>query len=233
MRQLGITVLGDDLYCKQPICDLILDRGLCFILVCKPDSHKTLYQWLKELDAMGAVETVVEKRWTGKEYHIDTYRFVNQLPLRDGQDALQVNWCELTTTSSTGHRIYKNAFATNFEISKNNVIQILADGRSRWKIENENNNVLKTKGYHLEHNFGHGKNHLSSLLLTFNLLAFLFHTVLEMMDSKYAQIRQDLPTRKTFFDDIRALTRYIYFDSWDEMLAFMAKGLELDIPDTS
>jgi len=232
-KALGITILGDDLYCKQPICDLILDHGLCFILVCKPDSHKTLYQWLKELDAMGAVETVVEKRWTGKEYHIDTYRFVNQLPLRDGQDALQVNWCELTTTSSTGKRIYKNAFATHFKISKNNVKQIVADGRSRWKIENENNNVLKTKGYHLEHNFGHGKNHLSSLLLTFNLLAFLFHTVLEMMDSKYAQIRQDLPTRKTFFDDIRALTRYIYFDSWDEMLAFMAKGLELDIPDTS
>ena len=141
--------------------------------------------------------------------------------------------CELTTTSLTGKRIYKNAFATNFKISKSNVKQIVADGRCRWKIENENNNVLKTKGYHLEHNFGHGKNHLSSLLLTFNLLAFLFHTVLEMMDSKYAQIRKDLPTRKTFFDDIRALTRYIYFDSWDEMLSFMAKGLELDIPDTS
>ena len=199
----------------------------------KPDSHKTLYQWLEELDAMGAVETVVKKRWTGKQYHIDTYRFVNQLPLRDGQNALPVNGCELTTTSSTGHRIYKNAFATNFEISKNNAKQIVADGRCRWKIENENNNVLKTKGYHLEHNFGHGKNHLSALLLTFNLLAFLFHTGLKMMDSKYAQIRQDLPTRKTFFDDIRALTRYIYFDSWDEMLTFMAKGLELLIPDTS
>jgi hypothetical protein len=232
-KALGITILGDDLYCNQPICGLILDHGLDFILVCKPDSHQTLYQWLEELDAMGAVETVVEKKWTGKDYHIDTYRFVNQLPLRDSQDALQVSWCELTTTSSTGKRIYKNAFATNFKISKNNVKQIVADGRSRWKIENENNNVLKTKGYHLEHNFGHGKNHLSSLLLTFNLLAFLFHTVLEMMDSKYAQIRKDLPTRKTFFDDIRALTRYIYFDSWDEMLAFMAKGLELDIPDTS
>jgi hypothetical protein len=232
-KALGITILGDDLYCKQPICGLILDHGLDFILVCKPDSHKTLYQWLEELDAMGAVETVVEKRWTGKDYHIDTYRFVNQLPLRDGQDALQVNWCELTTTSSMGRRIYKNAFATNFNISKDNVKQIVADGRARWKIENENNNTLKTKGYHLEHNFGHGKNHLSSVLLTFNLLAFLFHTVLEMMDSKYAQIRQDLPTRKTFFDDIRALTRYIYFDSWDEMLSFMAKGLELDILDTS
>lgn len=182
---------------------------------------------------MGAVETVVEKRWTGKYYHIDTYRFVNQVPLRDGEDARQVNWCELTTTTSTGQRKYKNAFVTNFKISKNNVKRIVADGRARWKIENENNNILKTKGYHLEHNFGHGKNHLSSLLLTFNLLAFLFHTVLEMMDSKYAQIREDLPTRKTFFDDLRALTRYIYFDSWDALLSFMAKGLELDIPDTS
>ncbi len=232
-KALGITILGDDLYCNHPLCDLILSLGLDFILVCKPDSHQTLYQWLEELDGLDAVETVVEKRWTGKSYHIDTYRFLNQLPLRDSQDALQVNWCELTTTSSTGKRIYKNAFATNFEISKNNVKQIVADGRARWKIENENNNVLKTKGYHLEHNFGHGKKHLSSLLLTVNLLAFLFHTVLEMMDTKYKQIREDLPTRKTFFDDLRALTRYICFDSWDAMLTFMAKGLELDIPDTS
>jgi hypothetical protein len=37
----------------------------------------------------------------------------------------------------------------------------------------------------------------------------LFHTVLEMVDEKYKQIRYDLPTRKSFFDDIRALTRYI------------------------
>jgi hypothetical protein len=28
----------------------------------------------------------------------------------------------------------------------------------------------QTKGYHLEHNFGHGKKHLSSLLATMNLL---------------------------------------------------------------
>lgn len=100
-------------------------------------------------------------------------------------------------------------------------------------MENENNNTLKTKGYHLEHNYGHGKKHLSSLLLTLNLLAFLFHTVLEIMDDKYKLIRDNLPTRQTFFDDIRALTRYSYFDSWDAMLTFMIHGLELDVPDTS
>ncbi len=232
-KKLGITVLGDDLYCKQPICTLTLENELDFILVCKPDSHKTLYQWLEEMEALQAIETVVEKRWTGKTHHIDTYRFINQVPLRDGEDALQVNWCELTTRLPDGKIVYKNSFVTNFTISKNNVKPIVADGRARWKIENENNNVLKTKGYHLEHNFGHGKKHLSTLLLTFNLLAFLFHTTLQMMDEKYQQIRDDLPTRKTFFDDVRALTRYMCFDSWDALLTFMMQGLELEVPDTS
>jgi len=232
-RELGIIILGDDLYCRQPICTLILAKGLHFILVCKPDSHKTLYQWIEELQAMNAVETLVEKRWTGKTHHTYTYRFVNQVPIRDGEDALEVNWCELTITSANGKRLYKNAFATDFKISKDNVKQIVADGRARWKIENENNNILKTKGYHLEHNFGHGKNHLSNLLLTLNLLAFLFHTALEMFDETYRRIRDDLPTRKTFFDDIRALTRYMCFDSWEVMLTFMARGLELELPDTS
>jgi hypothetical protein len=114
---LGITILGDDLYCRQPLCSLILDNNLHFIVVCKPDSHKTLYQWVEELQAMNAVETLVEKIWTGKSHHICTYRFVNKVPLRDGEDALEVNWCELTITSAKGRRWYKNAFATDFEIS--------------------------------------------------------------------------------------------------------------------
>jgi hypothetical protein len=97
-KDLGISVLGDDLYCKQPLCELMIKEELDFILVCKPNSHKTLYQYVEELEAMGAVETVVEKRWTGKVHEIDTYRFVEQLPLRDSEDALNVNWCELTTT---------------------------------------------------------------------------------------------------------------------------------------
>ena len=232
-KELGITILGDDLYCRQPICTLVLANDLHFILVCKPDSHKTLYQWVEELQAMNAVETLVEREWTGKTHHIYTYRFVNQVPMRDGKDALEVNWCELTITSAGGKQIYKNAFATDFKISKNTVRQIVADGRARWKIENENNNILKTKGYHLAHNFGHGTKHLSSLLMTLNLLAFLFHTTLEMFDQIYKLIRDDLPTRKTFFDDIRALTRYMCFNSWEVMLVFMARGLELELPDKS
>ena len=141
-----------------------------------------------------------------KKTETDHYRFVNEVPLRDAEDALEVNWCELTTTRADGSVVYHNAFATNHAITGENVVEMVKAGRTRWKVENENNNTLKTKGYHLTHNFGHGKQHLATLLATLNLLAFLFHTVLGMSDAKYQLIRQTLPTRKTFFDDIRAST---------------------------
>jgi len=229
---LGVTILGDDLYCKQPLCEALLDQQLNFILVCKPDSHQTLYEWVTGLEPTGGVPTLQRKHRKGKRAFTDTYRWVNQVPLREGDDALEVNWCELTTTDAAGKIVYKNAFATNHAITANNVAEIVRNGRARWKVENENNNTLKTKGYHLTHNFGHGKQHLAALLATLNLLAFGFHTVLELFDSRYQQIRQFLP-RKTFFDDLRALTRYLCFDSWEALMAFMIKGLELEAPDTS
>jgi hypothetical protein len=73
--------------------------------------------------------------------------------------------------------------------------------RTPWKIENETINTLKTKGNHLERNFRHGKQHLASLLLSMNTLAFLFHTILEFADTRYRLIRQTLERRTTFFDD--------------------------------
>jgi len=231
-KSLGVTITADDLYSRQPLCQAILEQGLDFILVCKEDSHKTLYEYVNFLKE--DIKTVEVTRWEGKKQLTDTYRFLNGVPLRGGKDALDVNWCELVTTekSSDGSKeAYRNTFVTNFVINEENVAAIVADGRARWKVENENNNVLKRRGYHLEHNFGHGEKHLSNLFLTFNLLAFLFHTVLELMDQKYKLIRRALPTRMTFFQDIRALTRYIYFYSWDELLRFMIEGLELEVPD--
>ena len=227
--QLGVTVLGDDLYCNQPICRDLLARGLNFILTCKPSSHKWLAEWVAAADAVDLQEISVTKR-TGKGHRTYTYRFMNEVPIRDSNDALLVNWVELLITNEAGKVTYRNSFATNHCITAENAQQIVKAGRCRWKIENENNNTLKTKGYHLEHNFGHGKQYLSNLLLTLNLLAFLFHTVLEYFDSRYRLLRKTLSRRKTFFHDITALMRYLCFDSWQELLRFMIEGLELPDP---
>ncbi len=94
-------------------------------------------------------------------------------------------------------------------------------------------NTLKTKGYNLKHNFGHGNMFLASILATLNLLAFLLHTVLELTDTNYKSVRKKLVTRKNFFNDLRALTRYWRFNSWNSLLLFMMRGLEINPADTS
>jgi len=222
-QKLQVTVLGDDLYCHQPLCEILLQQSFNFILVCRPESHKVLYEHLQGMP----LPRLIRQHWTGKVLETYTYRYLNQVPLRDGDDALLVNWCELTVSRPDGKITYKNAFATNHLLTEQTLEDLVVAGRTRWKVENENNNTLKTKGYNLEHNFGHGKKYLSSFLASLNILSLLFHTLLELLDGKYQLIRAHLPTRKTFFDDLRALTRYLCFDSWDHLLSFMLDGLEL------
>jgi hypothetical protein len=100
------------------------------------------------LQRSGAVRTVVRRRWTGQRREIDTYRYAASIPLRDGDDALWVNWCELTTTDESGKVLYHNTFATSLPLDDQTVVKVVEAGRSRWKIENENNNTWKTSNSH-------------------------------------------------------------------------------------
>ena len=225
----GVTMLGDDLYSRQPFCQALKDKKLHFILVCKPDSHVNLYETVEFLDAQGILGEKVVRKWNGRYAEIHTYRFANKLPLNGDLSALKVNWCEIVITrEDLSDVLYKNAFVSDFEVTNTTVEAIVQDGRARWKVENENNNILKTKGYHIEHNFGHGHQYLASLLLSLNLLAFLLHTILDLVDEQYRAIRQKLGRRRTFFQDLEALLRYFTFETWDEVFSFMFQGLELD-----
>ncbi|AFY99136.1 ISNCY family transposase [Calothrix sp. PCC 6303] len=215
-----VTLLGDDLYSRQPMCELLINQGFHYIFTCLPESHITLYDWLEYLNANGEISHLTIRKRHGRKWHFYNYRWANNIPLRDAQPALLTNWFELTITCDQ-QNIFQNAWVCNRCITNDNVIELADSGRARWKTENENHNVLKTKGYHLEHNFGHGKQHLASFLLTLNLLAFLFHTVLHLVDLFYQQIRSLLGTRKRFFNDLRTLTTYFIFNSWRHLISFM------------
>jgi hypothetical protein len=124
--------------CHQPLCQQLLAQRFNFILVCRPESHTTLYEHLEGID----LPTVTAKRWTGKIEETYTYRYLNAVPLKDDEDALLVNWCELSVSHPDGKVVYKNSFATNHPITDDTVAEIVLAGRTRWKVENENNNTL-------------------------------------------------------------------------------------------
>lgn len=221
----GVTILGDDLYCHQPFCEAVLAQNMNFIFTCKPQSHELLYEWVDDFKRTNELQNHTAQRRVGKKHFTDHYSFINQVPLRDGEGATLVNWLSLRSTDDQGQVVFESAWATNHLVTHDNVVALASAARARWKIENENNNTLKNHGYHLEHNFGHGKKHLSNLLLTMNLLAFLTHTVLGWLDQRYAAIRERLPSRKKFFNDLRALLTYLEFTSWTHLMEFMLHGL--------
>lgn len=224
-----VTLLGDDLYSKEPFCSLALQQGFNFILVCKPDSHTQVYERLAFWQVQGAIAHHAQRRRKGRVTEVTLSRFINDVLLQDGKHARLVNGVEMPVINAkTGEQLSYHTFSTNHRLSAEHVAQVAQAGRGRWKSANENNNVLKTKGYHLEHNFGHGKQYLSATMLSLNVLAFLFHTVLEWSDEHYALLRKVLARRQTFFEDIRALTRYMVFESWHHLMDFMMKGLKLE-----
>jgi hypothetical protein len=232
----SVTVLADDLHSHQPVCEILLAHKLHFLMTCKPESHEALYEEVGLLEKVkGGISVHTERRWTGEYHERWTYRWVEEVPLRAGSDALKVQWCECTIVKEeTGEPIYHNAWVTDHPVDENTIAEVVASGRCRWKVENEGFNVLKNLGYNFEHNFGHGSRNLSAVLLTLLLLAFLFHTVLDLGSLTYRGVRHALGVRRTFFNDLRALTRYLYFPSWENLIEFMYRQLELGpLPDAN
>jgi hypothetical protein len=83
-------------------------------------------------------------------------------------------------------------------------------------------NVLKTKGYNIAHSFGHGKRHLAAILATLNLLAFAIHIVCDIADDLWRTARQQLGSRSQFFSNLAAITTFLIFPSWQDLLQTLA-----------
>jgi len=218
--------LGDDLFSRQPLCQAVLDAAGHFIFVCKPSSHSLIQEYLTGADLPVLEETVKP----GKQRFIHRHRWLHDVPLRDGRDAMRVNWFEIEIVNDKGETTYRNTFVTDLPVGPDTVVELAACGRSRWKIENETFNVLKTKGYNLEHSFGHGKQNLAAILVSLNLLAFAMHTVCDIGDELWRNARAKLGPRYNFFSKLAAITTYLLFPSWDDLLLTLAFAKPPPIP---
>ena len=66
---------------------------------------------------------------------------------------------------------------TDIPVDNRNLMTLMRGARARWKIENETFNTLKNQGYHCEHNFGHGHQYLSTVLMHLMMQAFLIDQI--------------------------------------------------------
>ena len=109
LARLAPVYLGDDLYACQPICEQALASGGHFLFVAKPASHPTLAAYLSGIEL--PCHTAVHRR--GKRRSRHRYRWLENVPLRDGADALSVNWLEIEIRDAAGKLTYRNSFVTD------------------------------------------------------------------------------------------------------------------------
>ena len=210
--------LGDDLFSHQPLCEAVLATGGHFLFVCKPATHSLIQEYITGV----ALESHTERVKHGRTWVTHRYRWISGVPPRDSKDALAVNWLEVEITDATGKITYRNSFITDLAVDRKNAAERAAGGRARWKIENGSFNVMKIRGYNLEHSFGHGKQNLAALLVTRNLLAFAFHTVCDLAEDPWRRARTKAGSRARFFSRLAAITEFLIFQTWAELLETLA-----------
>ena len=97
-------------------------------------------------------------------------------------------------------------------------------GRARWKIENATFNTLKTQGDALEHNYGHGRQHLASVFALLTLLAFLVDPAQGLGCRLFQAARARFHSRTALWARLRALFIGFYIPDWQTLWEAIAAG---------
>jgi len=164
--RLPLIIIEDALSANAPHLKEINRHNFRFIVGVKPGDHAYLFDHVAQAHSAG--ET------TEFEYLVDgvkhRFRFLNDAPLNASHPEVRVNFLEYWEIK--GDKIQHFTWVTDFTITLDNAFDLMRGGRARWKIENETFNTLKNQGYHFDHNFGHGKNHLSVVFAMLMMLAF-------------------------------------------------------------
>ena len=216
--RLGIIITGDGLFSKGPMIEQVLAENMHFLFVAKPADHTFMMEWIEAFDQLPQITTMDIK---GRQHQ---YRYINQVPLNAKDDAPRVNYIHYALINDKGKTTYTNSWVSDIEVNDANVARLAKGGRCRWKIENECFNTLKNQGYCLNHNFGHGKQHLSHNMYLLTLLAFFFHQIFELSDPAYQMCRQSMGSKRHLWETFRALIRYFIFESWNDLMLKLMSG---------
>lgn len=217
---LHLIVTGDDLYSHVPFVTECMRARLHYVLVAKPSSHKELFEWVEELEAMkesGHVQWSVGPACKRKSYEA---RIMRDVPLREDGE-VRVTFVEVWERDREGKQTYHNSWVTDLEVTAGNVSEIVGIGRAKWKVENEQFNVQKNHGYHLKHNYGHGKKNLSAVFYYLNLLAYVTHLILSRGDRLFQQCREAISRREEMWNVIRTMMNFVVWESWRQMLEYI------------
>jgi len=217
-----LIIVEDALSSNAPHIHELMKHNLHYILGVKPGDHAFLSGQVELAEDAGLV-TAIE--FTADNV-IHRFRFVNLMPLNKSNQELLVNFVEYQEVKN--EKIQHFTWITDFLITEENVFKIMRGGRARWKIENETFNTLKNQGYHFEHNFGHGKKHLSAVFAMIMMLAFLADQVQQSSCKLFQAVWEKEGSKKSLWENMRSLFYSLKFDSMEKLFKALLYGYKIN-----
>jgi len=213
---LKVILLGDGIASNAPYIRLAKQNSMKYIFGAKPGDHKALF------DAVEASEDTQYYEVLDNKGFLHQFRYLNDVALNKSNPDVRVNFLEYMQTDPKGKE-NRFSWVTDIRITQNNAFMIMRGGRARWKIENETFNTLKNLGYNFEHNYGHGKKYLSTVLCLLMMLAFLIDQTQGIACSLFQAVKKRTSTNRNLWETLRILFQRIRIVSWEWLYRLMAQ----------
>jgi hypothetical protein len=223
---LKCIVTEDSLSSNAPHIETLQAYALHYILGVKEGDHAYLFQQVQAAEHAGRVSYYERHDRAARVVH--RFRFVNQVPLNAANADVRVNFIEYWEIAQT--KVQHFSWVTDLHVSQRNVYQLMRGGRARWKIENETFNTLKNQGYHFEHNYGHGEQHLSVVFAMLMMLAFLVDQAQQLCCTLFQAVWAKLGSKRLLWERMRALFYTYTLASMRQLFEALLYGLKKPTP---
>jgi Transposase DDE domain len=223
---LQVIVTEDSLSSNAPHIEVLHDHHLHYILGVKEGDHPFLFAQVAAAEQAGGV-TYYERDTPETGMH-QRFRFVQEVPLNASNADVRVNFLECWETGKGQAQHW--SWVTDLRVNKGTVYQIMRGGRARWRIENETFNTLKNQGYHFEHNFGHGYQHLSVVFALMMMLAFLVDQVQQLCCPLFQAVWAQLGSKRRLWEKMRALFYAYALESMRHLFEALFYGVKKSAP---
>jgi len=224
---LKVIVTADDIASKAPQIRACQCHNVRFLFVAKPSDHTYLFQHVEKAVDEGKAEVLT--LWDARTQTLQHYRWCREVPLNESNTELLVTVLEYWEIQD-GKVVYANSWVTDLDVNEANVAVLVRGGRAKWKIENETFNTLKNQGYHYEHNFGHGKQHLANVFAVVMMLAFLVDQTQQLCCGLFQAAWAKVGSKTRLWEQVRHLFHSFHFDSMAELYEAVVRGIEKQKP---
>jgi len=222
---LPVLLVEDALYANAPHLRQINSYGWSYVLNVKPDSHQSLVRQFAGRLASGQVSQLRRTDERGVQHD---FAWTSGLCLCESATDVRVNYLRYEQTDTKGV-VTRWTWITNLPLAARTVERVMRAGRGRWHIENETFNTLKNQGYHFAHNYGHGTQHLATVLALLMFLAFTVDQIQQRCWELFRQVRAGLRTKAKLWESLRSLFKVLLFRTMEALYRRMASLYDIQL----